>query len=360
MRIGSGENTYQWIDGWAKIPDSESARTGWAHHGIVVTESDDVISYHPGDPRVLIFDSEGNLKSSWDSGCTEGHGLTLVKEESTEYLWISDNGDKAVKEEGYELNYMRPPGSFQASGKVVKKALDGQTIMTLPKPEISIYKEGKYSPTAVAVNEERYGGNGDVWVSDGYGQNCVHRFDKEGNYKQTITGEEGAGSFEVPHGIWIDRRKPEPELCIGDNVRLLGPQPLTYEGSVRKEMNLQGRIQVYDLDGNFKRSFGRGLITLPRKGVATHEGFLIVPELYARVAVFDLDDNFAGYLDDNREAVDDSEWPNSRDQNGEMVRPNVLKPGRVHSPHDIAMDSKGNLYLSEYLIGGRITKLAKV
>ena len=232
--------------------------------------------------------------------------------------------------------------------------------MTLPTPELPIYKDGKYSPTTIAVNEERYGGNGDIWVSDGYGQNYVHRYDKEGNYRQTITGEEGDGNFEVPHGIWVDRRKSEPELYIGDNVRLPEPQPQTYEDSVRREMNLQGRVQVYDLDGNFKRAFGTGLITLPRKGVTTHEGFLIVPELYARIAVFDRDDNFVTYIDDNREVVDVSDWPNSKDENGELVRPKALKSGKVHSPHDIAMDSKGNLYLSEYMIGGRITKLAKV
>ena len=39
MLIGSGNSEYEWIDGWAKIPDTESARTGWAHHGVVVSET---------------------------------------------------------------------------------------------------------------------------------------------------------------------------------------------------------------------------------------------------------------------------------------------------------------------------------
>ncbi len=46
MYTGSGDHTYDWIDGWAKIPNSESARSGWAHHGIVVSETGSVITFH--------------------------------------------------------------------------------------------------------------------------------------------------------------------------------------------------------------------------------------------------------------------------------------------------------------------------
>ena len=47
MRIGAGDDTYEWVDNWAKIPDTPSARTGWAHHGVVVTEADEVNSISP-------------------------------------------------------------------------------------------------------------------------------------------------------------------------------------------------------------------------------------------------------------------------------------------------------------------------
>ena len=42
LRIGRGASTYEWIDNWAKVPNSESTRNGWAHHGIVVTETGEV------------------------------------------------------------------------------------------------------------------------------------------------------------------------------------------------------------------------------------------------------------------------------------------------------------------------------
>ena len=56
MRVGRGHHVYDWIEKWARIPDSQSARDGWAHHGIVVSETGKVITFHQEDPTVLIFD----------------------------------------------------------------------------------------------------------------------------------------------------------------------------------------------------------------------------------------------------------------------------------------------------------------
>ena len=89
MRIGGGEHTYEWLEKWGKIPDSESARTGWAHHGIAVSETGNVIAFHQGDPHVLTFDPDGNLVSSWNGTVDNAHGMTIVKEGSTEYLWLA-------------------------------------------------------------------------------------------------------------------------------------------------------------------------------------------------------------------------------------------------------------------------------
>ena len=61
MRIKGDGTSYDWVDGWAKIPDTESAQAGFAHTGVVVTEDGSVVTFHPGDPTVLTFDGDGNL-----------------------------------------------------------------------------------------------------------------------------------------------------------------------------------------------------------------------------------------------------------------------------------------------------------
>ena len=334
MRVGSGDNTYEWIDSWANIPDSESARMGWAHPGMVVTEAGDIITCHSGNPTVLVLDKEGNLKSSWDGDFADAHGMTLVKEDGTEYLWIADNGSKRDFQYGYDY----PPGSGQASGKVFKTTLDGQTVMRLQSPDHPVYQGSRYSPTTVAVNEERHGGNGDIWVGDGYGASYVHRFDKSGNYLNSINDEEGAGAFNCPHGIFIDRRKSEPELYVADRAN--------------------ARVQVYDLEGSFKRAFGTDFLTTPSAFV-THGDLMVIAELRARLAITDANDKLLTYLGSNEEVANVGGWPNNKNEKGEVIRTSLLEPGKFNSPHGMAVDADGNVYIAEWLIGGRFTKLAK-
>lgn len=336
MRIGSGKVTYEWIEGWAKVPQSESARKGWAHHGIVVTESGDIVTCHQDGSTMLVLDRDGNLKRSWQTGLTEAHGITLTKENGTEYLWVADNGAKRQPALGYQY----PDTPSPVTGQVVKMDLEGKVVMRLQKPPLDIYQNGRYSPTSVAVHEERHGGNGDIWVADGYGQSYVHRFTRAGGYISSINGEEGrAGRFNTPHAVFIDRRKAEPELYIADRTNR--------------------RVQVYDLQGRFKRAFGAGFLTSPST-FATYGDLMVIGELRARLAVLDISDKLVTYLGDNEAVCNVDGWPNNKDEKGHIVPTKLLEPGKFNSPHGLAVDADGNLYIAEWLIGGRITKLARV
>lgn len=316
MLIGHGEHTYEWIEKWGKIPDTESARTGWAHHDIVVSETGSIISFHQSDPTVLIFDEGGNLQSSWDATVQNAHGMHIVKEGDEEFLWLADN----------------------LSAQVVKTTLDGKVVLSIEQPDLEVYRQGgKYSPTGVAVNEEANGGNGDVWVTDGYGSSYVHHYDKDGRYINSINGEDGEGGhFATPHGIWIDSRGDEAELYVADRSN--------------------GQVQVYGLDSKFRRAFGTGpgqdWLHSP-SGFASVGDLMMVSELRgSRVTILDKDDNLVAYVGENSGAFKMNEgWPN--------VPHETLIPGKFSSPHGMAVDKDGNIYVAEWLIGGRINKLAK-
>ena len=332
MRVGSEEHSYNWIDNWAKIPESDSSRKGWAHPGIVVTESGNVVTCHPGDPEVMTFDGDGNLISSWRGDFADAHGITLVNEGGDEYLWIADNGSKRNHVHGYEY----PPGAGDASGQVFKTTLDGEVVMRLETPPLPVYENTRYSPTTVAVNEERFGGNGDIWVGDGYGAYYVHRFTRDGEHVGSINGEEGAGAYDCPHGIFIDHRKSEPELYVADRAN--------------------ARVQVYDMEGGFRRSFGDDFLTTP-SGFATYGDLMIIAELRARLAVTDMNDELLTYIGDNQQVCDVEGWPNNAGDEGQIVPTSLLEAGKFNSPHGLAVDANGNLYVAEWLIGGRVTKL---
>lgn len=337
MNLSAGPHTYSWVNDWTKTPSTPESRGGWAHHGIAVSETGDIISFHQEEAKVLVFDPEGNLKRSWDSGVTEGHGMTLVKEEDTEYLWIADNGRKRRWSSGYEY-----PGGMDAqySGGVVKQDLAGNKVLRLPKPPLRIYDNGNYAPTWVAVNEKRNGGNGDVWVADGYGEDQVHRFTSSGEYLSSINGTDGkAGAFSCPHAVFVDNRKPEPELYVADRSN--------------------GRVQIYDLEGKFKRVFGSTFLTSP-SGFAIYGETMIIAELKARLTLVDLDDELIGYLGDNGPVSEVAGWPNGKTDKGDPARPKGLETGKFNSPHGMAVDKDGNIYIEEWLIGGRSIKLKSV
>ena len=117
MRIGTGEHTYEWIADWARIPDSESASAGWAHHGVVVTEA---------------------------------HGMSLAKDGQQEHLWIADPGAKRIREADYEY---RPPKLTERRGQV-----DGWPNNKNEKGEVvptQLLRPGKFnSPHGVAADNE--------------------------------------------------------------------------------------------------------------------------------------------------------------------------------------------------------------
>lgn len=310
MRISSGERTYEWIEKWARTPDNESSQANGRTHGVVVAEGGQVVVFHQANPAVLVFDSDGTLQSAWGDRFAGAHGMTLVRDGDTEYLWLTD----------------------QTSGEVVKTTLDGQTVMNIQPPDLPAYQGGNYAPTWVAVNQEGNGGNGDIWVADGYGQSLIHRYDRTGRYLATISGEEGqAGAFNCPHGIWVDTRKAAPELYIADRGNR--------------------RVQVYDLDGQFKRAFGSDILTSPC-GFVTHGDDLLIPELFARLTILDGADELVGYFGANEEVVGMAGWPNHPAE--------MIVPGKFNSPHGMAADPAGNLYVVEWIVGGRITKLARV
>ena len=108
---------------------------------------------------------------------------------------MADPGTKM--RESPDHSYQRDVAPGQ--GQVVKFGLDGVEVARLARPAHGAYESGFFAPTSVAVNETRHGGNGDVWVADGYGESLVHRYGADGRYLSTLTGEEGPSwSLQLP------------------------------------------------------------------------------------------------------------------------------------------------------------------
>jgi hypothetical protein len=338
---------YQLVGDWADLSAVPGAGSCWVHNAVVATGGGEIIGFHAG--LLVAFDTAGRLLRVVDTELTEGHGITLVREGDEEFLWVSDPGFvfSCGADDG-DPNWAPMFGKGvhcqTRTPRVVKMALDGQIRSELPVPQqdpaIPAGPMGPYCPCGCAVDEERFGGSGDIWVADGYGSGVVHRFDKQGNHRLTLTGEEVGQRLACPHAIFIDRRKTLPELYIADRVNT--------------------RVLVYDLDGRYLRIFGEHFLNSP-SDFAQWGDLLVVAELYGRVAVLDPEDDLLGYIGDDPTAAQGwptrPGWPNTLTGDGRTEIPHLPRSDRFNSPHSVTTDADGNLYVSEWLLGGRYTKL---
>ena len=326
---GSGAHVYRWIEGWASLPNDEVATTGWAHPGMAFTADGLIVTCHPGLPRLLFFDTKGTLVREAPLDATEAHGIAT----DGDRVWVADNGAKR-----------RPPPAYPADaapdgGQVLEVNRTGALVRRFGVPEHPAYREGRFSPTSVAVTDA-----GDVWIADGYGQSLLHRYRADGSYVQSLSGEDdGAGRLKTPHALWVDRRKAEPELYVGDRSN--------------------ARIVVYDLDGRFKRVVGPevsgGTLHSPTAMASQGELLFVAEFRAARITVLDREDRIVTFLGANEEVVALEGWPNRKDAAGELIRPTDVPPGKFNGPHGIAADADGNVYAAEWVIGGRYIKLEK-
>ena len=285
------------LEGWGKLPE------GWRYveaAGVAVDSRDNVYVFNRGEHPVIVFDREGNFLRSWGEGLVgRAHGITIGPDGE---VWLTDDGNHTIR----------------------KFTPEGRLLLTIGDPDKpATLQSGKpfNRPTHVALSPL----TGDLFISDGYGNSRVHKYDPKGRHLFSW-GEPGTdpGCFNLPHNIATDA-----------------------EGLVYVADRENHRVQVFDAEGRYLAQLNNlhrpcGLLIDRREGGAIYVGELgtdlavnqSVPNLGGRVSILSLKGDLLGRIGDRFR--------------GE-------KPGQFVAPHGVVTDSRGDLYVAEvsYTAKGR-------
>lgn len=204
-QLGAGKHTYELIRDWPKMPKGESL-------GVVsrvATDSQDrVYVFQRKDPPVVVFDRDGNYLSCWGIGAVkEAHGMKIVDD----IVYTTDRPDSVAV-------------SFTLDGKPLlvlgKRGVHSDTGC-VGRPWLALHAGGPFNhPTEMMPHP-----NGDIYVTDGYRNCCVHRFTCDGRLvKSWGTPGSAEDQYHLPHSIAVD---PEGKLYVADRanrrIKILSP-----------------------------------------------------------------------------------------------------------------------------------------
>jgi DNA-binding beta-propeller fold protein YncE len=293
---------YEVVEAWEQLPP------GYVHRdvaGVAVDREDRVFLICRGDHPVIVYDRAGNFLRSWGEGLFtyRTHGITVGPDDT---VYCTDDGNHTVRR-------FTPDGKLLLTLGVLNTpsdtGYDGRDYMTISRPA------GPFNrPTNLAI-----GPKGDLYVSDGYGNCRIHHFTAAGELQRSWgTPGTGPGEFYLPHGIAV-AADGRVFVCDRENDRI---QIFSPDGEYLTEWTDTQRPThlVFDDRG---RAYVSELWWHPGQTSRRHGP--IQEARYGRVSVYDGDGRVL------------ARWGS----------PDACAPGSFAAPHGLAVDSKGDIYVSE-------------
>ncbi len=301
ITVGQGNYRYQPVEKWHKLP------AGWSFGevaGVATDSSAHVFVFNRGAHPLIVFDRDGNYVTSWGEGIFKrAHGIYLGPDDA---VYCSDDLDHTVRKftaEGKLLLTLGTSGRFSDTGIVGN---DYRTIKRAAEPF--------YWPTNLALAR-----NGAMYVTDGYGNARVHKFDPAGRLLFSW-GEPGSGpgQFNLPHGIAVDK---DETSYVADREN--------------------SRVQLFDSSGGYLTEWTD--VARPTDIVIDAAGNLLVAELGFRAGLYPW-------------LAPPAEAPGGRvsvfNQAGKLLARwggghDPCAAGDFFAPHDLWIDGHGDLYVGE-------------
>ncbi len=290
MNFGSGAHRFTYAAGWLKTPPGWT--WGWIP-AIACDSRDRVFVYSRSAHPLAVFDRDGNFIETWGEGILismHAHGMHI---DAADNVYCVDAVNHVVHKfdrEGRHVLQLGTPGK--------PSIVDGMPFNM---------------PTDIDLAH-----NGDLLISDGYGNARVHRFSPDGRLLHSW-GEHGTGpgQFSISHSVRVDRFD-RVWVCDREN----------------------NRIQIFDGAGKFLEQ--RGGLLRPNTVHFDHAaGVAIVAELGRRISFWTLDGTLITHWGGAQASETAGEFRGG--------------------PHGLWLDSRGDLYAGEVELGelGRMHKYVR-
>jgi hypothetical protein len=314
---------------WLKLPEGRT-EIGSMHGAIAVSSAKEVYISVEGtvrqryailgpNPGLQVYSAEGKYLRNVPNAPFDLHGFIIRKEPAGEFIYAS------------RLAKDVPAADQTRAGLdkavIIKMTLDGKIVLAIPPSAIPDNFKSKSDDgrpvvrlTAVAVAP-----NGDIYATDGYSSDYIHRFDKNGKYIKSFGGKAAPYNFDTLHQLAIDTRFTPPRLIACDRAN--------------------DRVVHLSLDGDFLGIVARNM--LRPAAVAVHGDYAAVAELRGRLTILDKNGSIVSTVSSNTIA---DEIGNNR------TDPAKWKPGIVNAPHNLTFDEEANIYVSEFSLFGRVHK----
>lgn len=274
-------------------------------------------------PAVLVFDMSGNLLRSW-GGSGQGfewpeseHGIYV---DANDHVWLAGNGPR--------------------DHQLLKFTLDGRFLLQIGRAGASTGSNDPANLNRPADTEVDVQAR-EVFVADGYGNRRVVVFDSETGAYKRHWGAYGERPHDNPLPAY-DPAQPHSR-SFGSPVHCVR---LTRDGLVYVCDRVNNRVQVFRRDGTFVQEFFVARETRLNGAVAD-----IVPSP-------DPEQRYL-YSVDNTNSVARV----LRRQDGAVLS-TFGRMGRYAGqfmvPHNVAVDSQGNLYISEVDTGQRVQRFRRM
>ncbi len=199
-RVGIEGYQFEVVAGWPQVPvKGVAASVACDSQGRVYVGVRDIPAAGgfgnilPGVGRIVVLNADGSLHGDWDVPFSSPHAV-----------WISAADEVFVADTGLHT--------------ITKHAHSGEVLLTLGTPGTVGASGMPFNMPTGAVQAP----NGDIVVSDGYGQNWMHRFSGSGEHilswgggdpvfiqkfrGEPVTGVTATepGKFNLPHDVMID------------------------------------------------------------------------------------------------------------------------------------------------------------